>query len=392
MRLHLPVLLGASLLLAGGATELRAQTVLEPPIEECGDPVRPVPLAPATGRIAEITASDALHALRTAVGTKECALCLCDTDDSRVITASDALRILKKAVGLEVELNCVLCGIPDGYILFSSRRTGNDQIWVVKTDGTGLEMLSTSAGAPGVNDEQANWSPDGQKIVFSSNRTGDYEVFVMDADGGNQTNLSNDPNDYNGQGCFSADGTKIAYLDSDGSATSEIFTMDADGDNQSKLFPGPGYVDGDPEWSPDGTRIAFESNRVVLNMQNQYDVFVMDADGQNQVNLTPGSPTTDQDAAWSPDSSTIVFNSARDGDDEIFRIGADGSNLVQLTHNDSSDVHASFSPDGQFISFASKRDPANDFDIYIMHSTGGRAWRLTSHPARDFWTAWKPAP
>ena len=56
-----------------------------------------------------ITAADALFALRTAVGTQTCALCLCDADGSDAISAVDALRILKKAVGIEIDLLCEGC-------------------------------------------------------------------------------------------------------------------------------------------------------------------------------------------------------------------------------------------------------------------------------------------
>jgi hypothetical protein len=63
----------------------------------CGDP---------TAAFDKVTAVDALHALRTAVGTAECAICVCDVDESTVIVASDALRILQSAVGLPVELRC----------------------------------------------------------------------------------------------------------------------------------------------------------------------------------------------------------------------------------------------------------------------------------------------
>ena len=58
---------------------------------------------------ASITASDALFALKSAVGSETCALCLCDANGSGTITASDALRILKKAVGEELDLLCEAC-------------------------------------------------------------------------------------------------------------------------------------------------------------------------------------------------------------------------------------------------------------------------------------------
>ena len=54
----------------------------------------------------EIKASDALMALRTAVGDSDCPATRCDADSSGAVTASDAQRILKYAVGDDVELSC----------------------------------------------------------------------------------------------------------------------------------------------------------------------------------------------------------------------------------------------------------------------------------------------
>ncbi len=56
-----------------------------------------------------ITASDALFALKAAVGSITCELCRCDIDGSGTLTASDALRILRKAVGVDVPLDCPAC-------------------------------------------------------------------------------------------------------------------------------------------------------------------------------------------------------------------------------------------------------------------------------------------
>lgn len=57
----------------------------------------------------EILASDALLALRTAVGTGSCEACLCDVNSSGEILASDAQAILRAAVGQAVVLSCPPC-------------------------------------------------------------------------------------------------------------------------------------------------------------------------------------------------------------------------------------------------------------------------------------------
>lgn len=54
-------------------------------------------------------ASDALFALQVAVGLRDCALCVCDVDNSGQVAASDALEILRAAVGSGEPLNCPDC-------------------------------------------------------------------------------------------------------------------------------------------------------------------------------------------------------------------------------------------------------------------------------------------
>jgi len=59
----------------------------------------------------QISAADALSALRTAVGLEPCGLCLCDANDSGNVSAGDAQTILRFAVGQPVPLLCPLCPI-----------------------------------------------------------------------------------------------------------------------------------------------------------------------------------------------------------------------------------------------------------------------------------------
>jgi hypothetical protein len=56
-----------------------------------------------------LTATDALNALRVAVGNGTCRLCVCDANGSGATTTGDALAILRKSVGLTQPMNCPAC-------------------------------------------------------------------------------------------------------------------------------------------------------------------------------------------------------------------------------------------------------------------------------------------
>ena len=60
----------------------------------------------------DITATDALLALKGAVGSAECLYCVCNIDGSDEVTATDALAILRSAVGGDVTLECISCFLP----------------------------------------------------------------------------------------------------------------------------------------------------------------------------------------------------------------------------------------------------------------------------------------
>lgn len=78
---------------------------------------------------------------------------------------------------------------PDGRkIAFGSNVDGNDEIYVMESDGTGVTRLTFTPA----REYYSAWSPDGQKIVFSSNRDPEhgYQLFIMGAGGANPVRLT----------------------------------------------------------------------------------------------------------------------------------------------------------------------------------------------------------
>src|SRR5262245_43782419 len=49
--------------------------------------------------------------------------------------------------------------------------------------------------------------------------------------------------------------------------------------------------------------------------------------------LSGPAGNADWQPAWSPDGTQIAFTSDRDGNSDVFRMGADGSNIEQLTRD-----------------------------------------------------------
>ena len=59
----------------------------------------------------------------------------------------------------------------------------------MRADGSGQTNLSGRAGV----DELPRWSPDGDYIVFSTKRDGNSEIYAMRADGSGPVNITRNP-------------------------------------------------------------------------------------------------------------------------------------------------------------------------------------------------------
>jgi TolB protein len=85
----------------------------------------------------------------------------------------------------------------------------------------------------------------------------------------------------------------------------------------------------------------------------------------------------------------ILFVSNRDGNDEIYSMKLDGSNILRLTTNNVPDGRAAWSANGQHIAYIS--GPAGARDIYVMNANGSGSRNLTNTPnADEDFPEWSP--
>ena len=84
---------------------------------------------------------------------------------------------------------------------------------------------------------------------------------------------------------------------------------------------------------------------------------------------------------WSSTSQEAAAKRARAG-------GARARNLSRVTFSAGLQTHATWSPDGKSLAFAS--DQGGTFDIWVQRLAGGDAIQLTRSPAADVEPAWSP--
>ncbi len=214
---------------------------------------------------------------------------------------------------------------PDGTrIAFASNRAGSYDIYVENADGSGTPLRLT-AGFD--NELEPSWSPDGNQIVFAqrvpSSSTG-YDIWVMNADGSGLKALSTNSGDDH-YPTYSPDGAFITWSSAK-SGTPQIWEMNADGSNQAQMIAS-GTSDDEPTWSPDSTRLAYHCGG---------NICVVGSDGYTISVL----PTAGSNPFWSPDGSKLLFESAT----EVYSENPDGTGLTQLTTNPATDVAGGWIP------------------------------------------------
>jgi Tol biopolymer transport system component len=85
----------------------------------------------------------------------------------------------------------------------------------------------------------------------------------------------------------------------------------------------------------------------------------------------------------------IIFTSSRSGDRELYSINPDGTKLTRMTFVNGDDSRARWSPDGDWIAFASSRD--GDWELYYMVNTpGGNTFKLSNNNVHEFDPSYSP--
>lgn len=95
---------------------------------------------------------------------------------------------------------------PDGEWLTACSRGQQRHVYIIRTDGTELRDLTDDNFR---HDGWPRWSPDGKRIAFTSRRTGDYEVWVINRDGSGMRQVTDSKGGHYSP--WSPDGNTIAY-------------------------------------------------------------------------------------------------------------------------------------------------------------------------------------
>lgn len=271
-----------------------------------------------------------------------------------------------------------------------------DQIFIMKTDGSELRLVSAGLGRTTC----PFFVPGDRRFIYASTHHRDpacppppdrsrgyvwalydYDLYMANLDGSGLTRLTENPG-YDAEGAVSPDGKTIVFTSlRDGDL--DLYTLDIAGGTLRRLTRRKGY-EGGPFFSWDGKQIVYrayypqtqaevaEYERLLaegLVQPHRAEIFVMDADGGHPRQLTRNG-AANWAPAFHPNGHQIIFSSnlhapgTRNFD--LYLIDIEGTGLTRITYGGFNSFPF-FSPDGTRLAFASDRfaKGPREFNIFI---------------------------
>ncbi|HEU4497723.1 MAG TPA: hypothetical protein VFR60_00155 [Sphingomicrobium sp.] len=252
-----------------------------------------------------------------------------------------------------------------------------------------LAAPATAQRAPAkYNDMFGAWSPDGRRIAFTSDRSGDPEIYVANSDGSGLARLTDTPG-RDAHPSWSSDGRTIIFQSPRAGGDVQIYRMNADGTNPRRLAATTGFC-GVPVESPDGRRIAFQCSKSLEepgSAEAPWRVYLLERGRRNPRAVTRG-PGNDQVPNWSPDGRKLLFFSDRGGMNQLHELEVGTGWTGQRSFGPASHGAATYSPDGKRIA-AMRAEPGGKGDYHVI-GPGRRLVRISDSGPEFGMAVWSP--
>ena len=260
---------------------------------------------------------------------------------------------------------------PDGQWIAYSVKTpllkddkNEERIWMIPAAG-GEAIALTVEGA---SSSHPRWSPDGKYIAFLSARNdGKTQVWFLNRLGGEAQRLTYTPQDID-ELEWSPDSTRLALLMRDASREElDAFKDQDDKDSDKEKDAKEKKPKGQRPWVID--RRQFKQDEIGYLDRRRTHAYIFDMSKRSLTQITSGDYDDDQEIAWSPDGKQLAFASNRSTPDpdatyntDIWVVATDntdkGAHIIQVTKSPGEDREPAWSPDGKWITYTTRLDPA----------------------------------
>lgn len=302
-------------------------------------------------------------------------------------------------------------------IAFTDFTAGQSDLWAAPMNGGSPVRLTNDAA----QDSNPVWTPDGKRLIYSSKRNGIRQICMVHVDGGQPVQLTISDSNANVLD-VSADGSRILYsTDRD---ESDVWSVRLDRAKETQLTSESG-IELWPDPGPDGNRIAYQANRALTgasllnsqlmakslggeaadiqlapdgfaplwspdgkqvaflrNTNSSTNLWVVHSTGGDAKQVTSGAVIfggftqlpynrmQTQDIQWSQDSSRLLYGAETSGVTNIWQIGADGSQPVQVSENKDAGArlfNPSGSPDGQRVAWLAYEPAQKTWSLWLLN-------------------------
>lgn len=268
------------------------------------------------------------------------------------------------------------------YLAFVSDRTGNDEIYLSRPDGTEVEQLTDSPGF----DRAPSWSASGTTLVFNSRRephTDRPQIYELDIKTGTQQRLTDSTLEEHRASFDETSNTVYFHRGRMFETAFELWAKDLTTGTERQLT----FSDNSAIWnaaptvSPDGSQVLFQSNRAEVNPSGPFPqkLHLLDlATGDIQAIPTPAELPDDvsyDGARWNREGTAIVFSAGTDEGSVLYIAEIDSSGAWQSRAITAPELEASapaWSPDGTRIAFQGHNHEDEDLnEIRILSLADG---------------------
>lgn len=234
-----------------------------------------------------------------------------DTSQSRQITDGVGQRSGERG----------LTWMPDGKLVYISRASGSQDIWLMNSDGTQQQQLTAAETRAEIYPAV---SPNGRYIVFVSTRTGNSNIYRLEVSTGEQLQLTS------GMGeefpTVSADGKWVIYTATNSSRFT-LWKVPIDGGKPEQITD---HLSQWPVVSPDGKYIACWYRQ---QPASPWQVAIIPFGGGQPEKMMSLPPTADTSipVRWMPDGSGISYVDTRNGVSNIWVLPIEGGEPRKIT-------------------------------------------------------------
>ncbi len=225
------------------------------------------------------------------------------------------------------------------------------------------------------------WSPDGTHIAFSVVDKGTQraslasgDTYVMNADGTHIVDLTPTENINGYDFVWSPDSKHIAFACSN----ARYLCMSQTDGNHLQEWTMPLYMTvHEMAWSPDASQLVFS---LMASDYHNAALYLVNADGSHLHRLLETETAHYGEPKWSPDGSKIVFTNKEGGNQDLYIISPDGTDLQHLSQGlGGLDFGAIWSLDSTKVAFFSWQLQKGVIFLYAADITRGLRQKITNH-------------